>query len=277
MGIVVSAEVDRTAATNLYGLSAERLDQRDTLQRPVARWFAYEDGVAVGLATAFVRPDRRIFVAHRLISEPAYEPLLERAVDDIVQAVHVTLDRDRPDRIRSAIALGFEPEVDSTTFAVPFDSAIEQAARVRRSTRFELLGAEHVDRDALFELDTDLRRDIPGSNGWRGDRSWFDEELKSPEYDPATYLVAVDPNGRGLVGLVRFWRNESGPRLGLLGVRLQHRSGAAAIALAGAGLIAASEWGSKTFSTHTARRSLQRRLRKIGAIETGGFVQMKST
>lgn len=83
MGVVVRNVADLGAATSLYGISAEELAGRDAFQRSVGRWFAYEDDAAVGMAPAFVRPDDRLFVVHRLTSETTFGPLLEAAVSDL--------------------------------------------------------------------------------------------------------------------------------------------------------------------------------------------------
>jgi GNAT superfamily N-acetyltransferase len=277
MGIEVSGAPDTVAAASLAGVSVDELERRDAAQRPIGRWTAYGNGAAVGVATAFVRPDDRRFLVHRLTSDAAYAPLLERAVGDLRREIHVTIDRRRVDRVAQAENLGFATEFESTSFAVPFAAALANARRLLRPTRFELRRADEVAADALFELDSVLRGDVPGNDGWRGNRAWYDDEFTSPEYEPAGYLVAVDEPTEALVGLVRFWRNDDGPALGMIGVRREHRGGHVAAALLEAGLRAAATWESPTFSTHTAHGSLQQRLRRLGATETGGFVRLRWT
>ena len=276
MSIVVSTKVDKAAAMMVSGMSSEELDRRDAIQQPIGRWFAYATGVAVGMATAFVRPDGRLFVVPRVTSESAFRPLLERALDDVGQIVYLTANRNSPDRLDFALSLGFEVEVESLSYEVAFAAAIQRASRFPGSSRIEIVRADQVERDALMELDVDLRQDVPGTDGWDTNRVWFDSEFISPTYDPAGYLVAVEPGSGDLVGLVRFWRDEDSPTLGMIGVRRGWRSGRIAIELANAGLSAASAWGSETFTTHSAHQSIQRRIRIIGAEPSGTFVQLRS-
>lgn len=277
--VTVGDAPDRDAVVRLYGITAADLDERDTIDPPAGRWLACDqDGAAVGMATAAVRPDDRLVVVHRLVDgldgKAAFAPLLDAAVRDLGRTMHVVVDRTAVDRLLASRALGFAADSESTSFDVPFAPALAWAERARRHTRFDLVPADRVDPDGLFELDTVLRQDVPGCDGWRGNRAWFDDELSSAEFDPAAYLVAQDPDTRAVVGLIRFWRNERGPALGLLGVRRRHRSGRVAVALLTEGLRAASCWGSKTFTTHTARPALQRHLRRVDATETGGFVRL---
>ena len=46
------------------------------------------------------------------------------------------------------------------------------------------------------------------------------------------------------------------------------------LGLLAAAMAGARTWGFASFSTHTARPSLQRRLLALGAHETGGFVRL---
>lgn len=137
--------------------------------------------------------------------------------------------------------------------------------------RFEIARADEVDADALFALDTELRGDTPGNDGWRGNRDWFDDELNSAEFDPSGYHVATDQHAGNLVGLCRMWRNPNGPTLGLLGVRRDRRNGFTALSLLRETLTSSSEWGWPTFETHTARPQLRRRLDRVGADQTGAY------
>jgi ribosomal protein S18 acetylase RimI-like enzyme len=72
-------------------------------------------------------------------------------------------------------------------------------------------------------LDDLLRQDAPGTDGWRWSRGEFREETyDSFDFDPATYLVAVDDVGNG-VGIARVWMKPGQPRLGFIGVRRDWR------------------------------------------------------
>jgi hypothetical protein len=53
----------------------------------------------------------------------------------------------------------------------------------------------------------------------RWDRQGFrNQTYDAPDFDPATYLVAIEQATGCYAGLVRVWNRPSGPRLGLLAV-----------------------------------------------------------
>ena len=82
-----------------------------------------------------------------------------------------------------------------------------------------------------IERSAALRQDVPGSDGWRNDPATFAEQLRAdPQFDPATYLIAVDRSG-AYAGLVRIWIRTAGPRLGLVAVRPAYRRQGLAMAL----------------------------------------------
>jgi RimJ/RimL family protein N-acetyltransferase len=96
---------------------------------------------------------------------------------------------------------------------------------------FTVVSAVDADLDRVRELDDALRQDVPGSAGWRNDPATFAEQLSAdPQFDPATYLVAIEPSG-AYAGLVRIWIRTAGPRLGLIGIRPAHRRRGLAMAL----------------------------------------------
>jgi GNAT superfamily N-acetyltransferase len=134
-----------------------------------------------------------------------------------------------------------------------------------------------VDEERLFVLDTTVRQDVPGTDGWRGDREWFREELaEAPPFDPTGYVVAVDDRTGGYVGLCRMWRNREGPRLGLIGVLRRYRATTIASALLRQTLIGAAGWGWETFTTEASvsNRHTHPRLVRIAAERTGRSLQM---
>ena len=255
------------------GIGTDELAERDRFQQPISRWLALKGREPVGLATAFIRPDNRLFLTHRLSSETAFAPLLDTAIRDMLRPIYLSVRDDQPNRLQSAMHAGFVPDLHAVAFDVPFQPAF-QLTTGRRSERTETLRADQVPPDDLFALDTELRQDVPGNDGWQGNRTWFDEEMTSAVSDPAAYLIARDRESGELAGLARFWRNEDGPTLGMVGVRPRYRTGRVALGLLHDTMLAASTWGSETSSTHTARSSLQRRLQAIGATEAGGFTRL---
>ena len=70
--------------------------------------------------------------------------------------------------------------------------------------------------DRLRLLDDALRQDVPGAEGWRWAPEDFLSETFGPDFDPATYLVAMARGTGEYVGLVRVWIRRTGPRLGLM-------------------------------------------------------------
>jgi hypothetical protein len=42
-----------------------------------------------------------------------------------------------------------------------------------------------------------------------------DDTFRTPAFNPATYLVAVEEDTGEYIGLVRIWMNRSGPRIGM--------------------------------------------------------------
>lgn len=60
-----------------------------------------------------------------------------------------------------------------------------------------------VDPDQLYELDLAMRNDVPGNDGWRGNRAWFNDELAAAECDSTGHLVAFENDTPRLIGLCR--------------------------------------------------------------------------
>jgi hypothetical protein len=272
MSITIRTDFDQAAACELYGLETSQIAQRLTDTPPIGHWFAYDDqGHAIGVAVAAERADGRVFLTHRLATELAYEPLLREALRTIAGPVHVTIHDDQGDRLSLVRTLGLEHELTSTTYEVRFDRLLATLPTPRATTNYRVARVSDVDPDRLYELDIALRNDVPGNDGWRGNRAWFDEELTASECDPTGYLVAIEDETGDMIGLCRMWRNTDKPSLGMLGVRRERRYGFVALRLLHDTLTAARDWGSPTFSTHTARPGLQRHLHRAGALHQGGF------
>jgi ribosomal protein S18 acetylase RimI-like enzyme len=88
---------------------------------------------------------------------------------------------------------------------------------------YTAISAAGSDVPRLAELDQALREDVPGTAGRPTDPADFARQtFDDPEYDPATYLVAVGGTG-DYAGLVRVWNTATGPHLGLVAVLPPHR------------------------------------------------------
>ena len=270
MDVTIRADFDQAAACQLYGLETDQVMERFANATTIGHWFAYDEvGDVLGVGVAAERPDGRVFLAHRLAAEHAYEPLLLQALETITGPVYVAVRDDQHERLALVRRCGLEHEVTNWTFDVRFDRVLATLPAPRTTADFSVARVSDVNPDQLYELDIALRNDVPGNDGWRGNRAWFDDELAASACDPTGYLVALDHGTGRLIGLCRMWRNPDGPSLGLLGVRRERRNGFVALRLLHDTLTAARDWGSPTFSTHTARSGLQRHLHRAQAVERG--------
>lgn len=240
----------------------------------LGRWVAIERGGPVGGVEVRVRPDRRPFLSVHGSNDVAHRSLIETARTSLDRPLYAVCRDDRPPDRNLLMGLGFETLLTEDLFRVDFESARRAVARAWVPSGHSIVSAAAVEAGRLFDLDNRLRRLVPGTEGWIGDRAMFDRELsESPPFDPSAYLVGVDDRSGGLVGLVRFWRNLSGPRLGMVGVLASCRSTTLGPALLAHGLKAAAQWGSTHFWTETARsnRHVHGRLIALGAEVNGSL------
>ncbi len=263
----------------LYGRAPDELRRRDHgPSRAVHRWVALtDDDRAVGCAHTWVRPDDRRFLIVRGDDPSVVGPLAAAADASSAGPLHTHADLSDDGRLAALRAAGFRTEVVVDAFRVRFDRVIAALARARMPSTFEIVTADRADPDRLFALDIELRRDVPGTDGWRGDRAMFDADFAdAPPFDPAAYLVAVERRTGTYAGLARIWRNPGEPRFGLAAVARPYRMTFVGPALIRLALLAASQWGSDTFVTETSpsNTALHRRMALVGAELTGRFVQM---
>ncbi len=267
-------------AAAVYGGTAAELRARDAGRGGVERWLAIDGEQAVGAVTRSVRPDDRVFLRFACLDPGAYEPLTTTASEGATGSVCTMVEADDADAIQSLEAAGFVIEIVQEAFRIRFDRALAMLRRAWLPSGFTIVSADEVNHDLLFELDNALRQDVPGTDGWRGNRDWFDEELaERPPYDPTGYLVGIEQSSRAYAGLFRMWRNPSGPRLGLIGVRRPYRRTSLAAALLAEGLEAAAQWGHDTFVTETSlsNAAVYPRIQKLGAESLGRSIQMVLT
>jgi hypothetical protein len=105
---------------------------------------------------------------------------------------------------------GFELEVTEERFRIRFDRVLAWLRRAWDPSGFSIHPADTVDEDRLFILDNTLRQATPGTDGWRGDRAWFHEDVTEPTSplgprptDP-THAAQWD-DGRRLIAGSRVW------------------------------------------------------------------------
>lgn len=241
------------AIAPLYGLMGDEVRERDERQGQVLqRWFAVDDGTPVGALLTWLRPDDRMFLMFKVIDPRAYVPMTEAAVAALGRSVSAMCDDAETDHLAALLEAGFSIETTGDRFVIPFAAIRQRLERAWTPTGYVIRSVTDVDEDRAFELDNKVRNLVPGTDGWHGDREWFGEELQSPEFDPAAYLIAIEEATNTYAGLIRTWRNPDGPRLGLVAVLPEHRVRSLAAALLKEGLRAASEWGFDTFTTETS-------------------------
>jgi len=219
-----------------------------------------------------LRPDGRLLV----------RPTGEWTPDAAADAAELARGRRVPalahiheqDKAEHAVltAAGFVESRRQAVVAISIESALEALGHAALPAGVELRSAADVDEDRLRLLDNELRQDVPGTSGWRSTPEEFrDQSFNDPEFDPRTYLVAVDAPSDEYVGIVRVWMKRTRPRLGFVGVRRERRrQGIAAVLIAHAlravETTGATEVTTEYDLTNDASRTLLERLgaRRIG-------------
>jgi ribosomal protein S18 acetylase RimI-like enzyme len=187
-------------------------------------WTAHHEQVAVGKAAALVRPDARCFVVFGACHPVAYEPLVQAIAQHVGWDLYTEIGEADTELRERLLAVGFVVNRREHTYTIPTDPAITGLTNLDVPAGFEIVTADLVDEDRLRELDDELKQDVPGADGWKWDRLGFrNETYDAPDFDPATYLVAIEQATGRYAGLVRVWNRPSGPRLGLIGVGRPHR------------------------------------------------------
>lgn len=261
----------------LYGSEPAELRARDLGKAgTVRRWFVLDGGVAVGAVDVWLRPDDRLFLTFRGDDVETLAPLVNAVVGATDGPLFATVDLGDTKRVDTLLSCGFTVETIGERFTVRFADALALVQRAWVPTGYRIASIADVDEGKAFELDNGIRSLVPGSDGWTGNRDWFHDELRSPEFDRDAYLIVVERSTDRCVGLLRIWRNQDGPRLGLLGVLPDHRRGPLAAALLKQGLGVASQWGYDSFVAETSPSNghTYGRLSHIAAERMGSFAQL---
>lgn len=268
-----SGEYDQVAG--LVRVAADEIRAADAAIPPL-RWVAYKGYGVVGVASGRRRPDGRTFVKFHS-SQPDASTHLARFAAADVGVIHAVA---RSEAAKWELeAAGFAVEVIDDEFEISFQAALRRLGRRRQPPQFVLRPPHELEEHRLVALDTELRQDVPGTDGWVTTAEAWRYEINSPEYDPAGYLIAIDSRLDSYAGLVRFWRNRDVPRLGLLAVARPYRGSLLASLLLRAGLAGAVGWGSAKFQTSTSpnNRSTHPALIRTGATPTSRRYQMRYT
>lgn len=263
-------------AARAYGLSTSRFIQRDARRtESPQRWLAYVGREVVGVASATLRPDGRLFLSFGCPRLDAFWALSLEISRRVSRPLYVSVHGDDKRTIAGLLHGGYSAEVVAEKFEVGFVPVLRLVGGTAPPSHFALISASSADIESLSDLDNELRQLVPGSEGWRADSDWVRAELEeSPPFDPASYLVGVAPDG-SYAGLARVWRNPAGPRFGLVAVKPAYRMTQLGPALIAGVLRAASKWGFDTFTTETSigNRHIHPRLHRLGARSTGFVYQ----
>lgn len=237
------------------------------------RWRALEGADVVGTVCVLHRPDRRWFVSFDTRRADVLEALLRVLDADLREDLYITVDE--ADRARRDLCerCGFTIHRREHVLRIPTAPEVTGLSAVVIPPGARLLSAIKVDVDRLRVLDDRLRGDVPGCDGWVNDPEAFREYTFDPsQFDPATYVVAVDAATGCLTGLARVWSNPTLPRLGLIGVTAEYRRRGLARALLAAAFRPLHDRGAmevvaEADSSNAASVTL---LRSIGASRSGG-------
>ena len=219
-----------------------------------------------------LRPDGRLLVRTdgKWTSETAADAA-ELAKRRRVPALAHIHEQDAAEHA-ALIAAGFAESRRQAVVAISVERALEALGGSAPPSGVELQSAADVDEDRLRLLDNELRQDVPGTSGWESTPEEFrDQSFNDPEFDPRTYLVAVDAASDEYVGIVRIWMKRTRPRLGFVGVRRERRRQGIASVLMAHALRAVERTGATEVTTeydltNDASRTLLERLgaRRIG-------------
>jgi GNAT superfamily N-acetyltransferase len=176
-------------------------------------WHALVDDEVAGKAHVVRRPDRRYFVAIDAWRDEVFDALLDAVIDDVPSDLSTIAGEEDEEELARWTRRGFEARRREDEYEIPVTASDGRIAVVPPG--YTLVPAADVDVDVLGRLDEELRQDVPGMRGWVNDPEEF--------LDPATSLVAVDDSTGAHVGLVRLRVAGRWAKLGLVGVRPEHR------------------------------------------------------
>jgi ribosomal protein S18 acetylase RimI-like enzyme len=176
-------------------------------------WHALVDDEVAGKAHVVRRPDRRYFVAIDAWRDEVFDALLDVVLDDLPADLSTIVGEEDEEELARWTTRGFKARRREDEYEIRLTASDGRLAAVPPG--YTLVPAADVDIDALQRLDEELRQDVPGMRGWVNDPEEF--------VDPATSLVAVDDAAGADAGLVRLRIAGRWAKLGLVGVRREHR------------------------------------------------------
>jgi RimJ/RimL family protein N-acetyltransferase len=243
---------------------------------PELTWRAFDGDEVTGDVSAWLHPDERCRLFFDMWRPDAYAPLTDAVARDLGRDLYVTLDDGELEALEACVAAGFVEHRRESYYRIPVASALTALAGATMPAALEVLSAADADLNRLRLLDDALRQDVPGAEGWRWTAKDFLAETFGPDFDPATYVIAVERDTGEYVGLVRVWNRRTGPRLGLMAMLAPFRRTGATMALLGQVFAALSTRGNEIVTceaddTNVASVAL---LTRLGARRYGGSVEL---
>ena len=240
-------------------------------------WRAIDADQVVGAVSAFLRPDNRWFVHFDADSRAdSFMPLLAAVADNSARDLYASIDEADGQALERFAGLGFAVLRRESNYLIPTDPKITGLHFIPEPEGVVIISAVDAFEDQLRLLDDALRQDVPGAAGWKWDPGDFHEETFDQQFDPATYLIAVDSGSGDYMGLVRVWDSPGRPRLGLIAVLREYRRRGLASALRARAFRVLHKRGqtdvtAEVDDTNMASRSLMVRL---GARRNGGSLEV---
>ena len=239
-------------------------------------WRALDEDQVVGAVTAFLLPNDRWFVAFDACRADSYEPLLAAVSGNTGRDSYTTIDDADESMLELLGRIGFTVVRRESNFLIPTDPQVTGLQVDAEPDDVVVISAADAFEDDLRSLDEALREDVPGAAGWKWDPGDFHEETFDSQFDPATYLIAVDSASGAYVGLARVWIGPGIPRLGFIATLAPYRRRGLATMLLARVFRVLHERGSKRVTaevddTNVASLSL---LTRLGARRTGGSVEL---
>lgn len=180
--------------------------------------------MAVGSITASLRPDNRWITWFGTDSHDSDAELVAAVAADVRAELYANAEQDDSEGQARLAALGFEPRRREGIYLIPTDPLLTGLDGLIPGEEVVIISAGDADEDYLRLLDVALRQDVPGADGWDWDPGDFRQEtFDAADFDPATYLIAVDKDSGRYIGLARVWMSPGRPRLGLIAVMPPYR------------------------------------------------------
>jgi ribosomal protein S18 acetylase RimI-like enzyme len=239
-------------------------------------WRALDGDQVVGAMSALLRPDGRWFVHFDECADESYEPLVAAVAGNTGSDLYTYTDESDEMALARLKRLGFTRSRREGMYVIPTDPELNGLHLTDEPDGVVIISANDAFEDQLRLLDDSLRQDVPGNAGWKWDPADFNEETFGADFDPATYLVAVDEPSGEYIGLVRVWKSPGLPRLGLIAVAAPYRrTGLASVLLARA-FRSLHERGKKEVSAEVddANAATKALMSKLGARRVRGFAEL---